>query len=104
MLATLNKTGSSEGERELLPAVRKGWRRKCPKCGQGPPLMDGYLKIRQSCSNCSTDLHHHLPRSLPGRQALPGRLPHGRFDATFATLVDDLQHFIERDSRYQLRS
>ena len=58
MLATLNKTGSSEGERELLPAARKGWRRKCPKCGQGA-LMDGYLKIRQSCSNCGTDLHHH---------------------------------------------
>ncbi|MBT4566682.1 MAG: DUF983 domain-containing protein [Marinovum sp.] len=57
-MATLNKTGSSECDRELFPAVRKGWRRKCPSCGQGP-LMDGYLKIRKSCSSCNAQLHHH---------------------------------------------
>ena len=57
-MATLNKTGSPEGDRELFPAVRKGWCRKCPSCGQGP-LMDGYLKIRKSCSSCNAQLHHH---------------------------------------------
>lgn len=45
-------------ERPLWPAVWKGWRRKCPSCGNGP-LMSGYLKVRKSCPVCREQLHHH---------------------------------------------
>ena len=58
MVETLNTVDPTEGQRNLLSAVQKGWRRKCPSCGRGQ-LMDGYLKIRHSCSNCGAQLHHH---------------------------------------------
>ncbi|SFQ66072.1 Uncharacterized conserved protein, DUF983 family [Roseivivax halotolerans] len=45
-------------ERDTMPALIKGWRRKCPSCGNGP-LLSGYLKIRQSCTVCREELHHH---------------------------------------------
>lgn len=41
-------------ERPLRPALLKGWRRKCPNCGNGP-LLKGYLKVRESCSVCRED-------------------------------------------------
>lgn len=45
-------------ERRLGPAIVKGWRRRCPNCGTGP-LMQGYLKVRESCTVCGEELHHH---------------------------------------------
>lgn len=45
-------------ERETWPAVWKGWRRRCPCCGQGP-LMAGYLKVNRTCTVCRTELFHH---------------------------------------------
>ncbi len=45
-------------ERELWPALFKGWRRKCPRCGNGP-VLKGYLKVRQSCPVCHQEFHHH---------------------------------------------
>ncbi len=45
-------------ERETKPALRRGWRRKCPNCGSGP-LLDGYLKVRNECPACNEALHHH---------------------------------------------
>ncbi|WP_111732085.1 DUF983 domain-containing protein [Roseovarius amoyensis] len=45
-------------ERELWPAVRRGFRRKCPKCGAGP-LMCSYLKVRDRCTVCQEDLSQH---------------------------------------------
>lgn len=41
-------------ERPLGAALFKGWRRKCPNCGNGP-LLKGYLKVRESCSVCRED-------------------------------------------------
>ena len=41
-------------ERPLRPALYKGWRRKCPNCGNGP-LLKGYLKVRDNCSVCRED-------------------------------------------------
>lgn len=40
--------------RELGRALRRGWRCKCPNCGNGPVLR-GYLKMRESCSVCRQD-------------------------------------------------
>ena len=46
------------GERPTWPAVWNGWRRRCPKCGNGP-LLSGYLKVRKACPVCREELHHH---------------------------------------------
>ena len=58
----LGATGN--GERVLLPALLRGWRRRCPNCGGGP-MMTGYLKIRQSCASCGEELHHHRADDMP---------------------------------------
>ena len=58
----VSATGS--GERALLPALLRGWRRRCPNCGGGP-MMAGYLKIRQCCASCGEELHHHRAEDLP---------------------------------------
>jgi uncharacterized protein (DUF983 family) len=44
-------------DRPLGPAMRRGWRRRCPCCGAGP-LLRGYLKVRESCPVCGEALHH----------------------------------------------
>lgn len=48
----------AEGERPLAPALRRGWRRRCPHCGAGP-MMASYLKVRDECPVCGETLHHH---------------------------------------------
>jgi uncharacterized protein (DUF983 family) len=52
------KPAVDEGERELRPALLRGWRRRCPQCGQGP-LMKSYLTVRASCPVCGEEFHHH---------------------------------------------
>ena len=44
--------------RGMKPAMLRGWRRRCPKCGSGP-MLRGYLKVRDACPVCSEELHHH---------------------------------------------
>ena len=46
------------GDRPAWPAILRGLHRRCPDCGQGP-LFDGYLKVKDQCPVCRTDLHHH---------------------------------------------
>lgn len=45
-------------ERDLGAAVRRGWMRRCPACGEGR-LMAGYLTVAPRCDVCGTELHHH---------------------------------------------
>jgi len=45
-------------ERPLGPAVRRGWRRRCPACGEGR-LMHSYLKVYDRCPVCNEALFHH---------------------------------------------
>ncbi|WP_204115836.1 DUF983 domain-containing protein [Shimia biformata] len=45
-------------DRPLWPAIFKGWRRKCPNCGNGP-LLKSYLKVRDRCPVCREEFHHH---------------------------------------------
>jgi uncharacterized protein (DUF983 family) len=44
-------------DRPTLPAVRRGFRRRCPRCGAGA-LFDGYLRVRDHCPACGEDLFH----------------------------------------------
>lgn len=44
--------------RALWPALRRGFLRRCPRCGTGP-LLRSYLKVRHSCPVCRQELHHH---------------------------------------------
>lgn len=48
---------AEEVERPTMPALIKGWRRKCPNCGSGP-LLKGYLTVRDTCSVCKQELFH----------------------------------------------
>jgi uncharacterized protein (DUF983 family) len=48
----------SADERPLWPALLKGWRRRCPRCGSGA-LLHSYLKVNDSCAVCDQQLHHH---------------------------------------------
>ncbi|WP_074257565.1 DUF983 domain-containing protein [Vannielia litorea] len=44
-------------DRPAKAAMLRGWRRRCPSCGNGP-MMAGYLKVRESCPVCEEELHH----------------------------------------------
>ncbi len=48
----------AEEPRDVWTAMMRGWRGRCPACGEGP-LMAGYLTVRDSCPACGTELHHH---------------------------------------------
>lgn len=50
-------TSVAQEERPLKPALWKGWRRRCPNCGEGK-LLEGYLKVTKTCSHCGEDLSH----------------------------------------------
>lgn len=45
-------------DRPLRSALLRGWRRKCPNCGQGA-LLKSYLKVNDTCTVCREELHHH---------------------------------------------
>ncbi|PTX56883.1 uncharacterized protein (DUF983 family) [Litoreibacter ponti] len=49
---------SQSDDREIKPAILRGWRRRCPSCGQGP-LFSSYLKVRDECPVCSAHMSHH---------------------------------------------
>ncbi len=44
-------------DRPLWPAIRRGFRRRCPNCGTGS-LFKGYLKVRDDCPVCEQELYH----------------------------------------------
>jgi len=62
----INETAemADPGERPLMPALRRGWRRRCPSCGGGP-LMQSFLTVREHCAACGECLHHHRADDLP---------------------------------------
>jgi uncharacterized protein (DUF983 family) len=47
-----------EAERDTRTALLRGWRRRCPACGEGR-MMGSYLEVRRSCPECGTELFHH---------------------------------------------
>jgi len=49
---------TAEPDRPLKPALWRGWRRRCPNCGEGA-VLHSYLKVHDTCAHCGEDLHHH---------------------------------------------
>ena len=50
--------------RPLWPALRRGFGRRCPACGEGR-IFDGLLKVRESCPACGQAFHHHRADDAP---------------------------------------
>lgn len=55
---------ASAGERSRLDAVLKGFRCRCPCCGEGR-LFRGYLKPVAACEACGERLDGHRSDDLP---------------------------------------
>ena len=56
--------GSEPLERPLVPALLRGWRRRCPNCGGGA-IFESYLAVRPTCAACGQELDHHRADDLP---------------------------------------
>src|SRR4051812_3793488 len=52
------------GQRNVWQAVRRGMAKHCPACGRAP-LFAAYLKVRDVCPSCGTELHHHRADDAP---------------------------------------
>ncbi|HHB83682.1 MAG TPA: DUF983 domain-containing protein, partial [Devosia sp.] len=59
-----NDTGSANKKRPLMPALSRGWRGKCPNCGEGK-IFRAYLKVSDSCPHCKENLSHHRADDAP---------------------------------------
>ena len=50
---------ADEGEkRNLAQALKRGFMRRCPACGEGA-LFGKYVKTVDACSVCGEEIHHH---------------------------------------------
>lgn len=54
----MTDTFNAPGHRPMWRTLLTGFRRRCPKCGEGA-LFQGYLKTRDTCAVCREELHHH---------------------------------------------
>ena len=50
--------------RPVRPAIIKGIKCRCPKCGEGE-LFKGWLKVAPSCAVCGEELHHEQAQDFP---------------------------------------
>lgn len=48
----------AEVERPTKQSMLRGFRRRCPQCGEGI-MFASYLKVADKCPVCSEELHHH---------------------------------------------
>jgi uncharacterized protein (DUF983 family) len=51
-------------KRDLWTAMKRGWRGRCPRCGEGK-LFRAFLKVDNNCSVCGLDYTHHRADDLP---------------------------------------
>lgn len=50
--------------RSVPEAMLRGWRQRCPACGQGA-LYRKYLKVADKCDACGLELHYHRADDAP---------------------------------------
>lgn len=55
---------SPRERRPIWRSLRLGWRRRCPRCGEGR-VFAGYIKTMETCETCSLGLHHHRADDAP---------------------------------------
>ena len=51
-------------KRDLLSAMKRGFRGRCPRCGEGK-LFRAFLKTANNCSVCDLDFTPHRADDLP---------------------------------------
>jgi uncharacterized protein (DUF983 family) len=56
--------GATVPAREILPAMLRGLRQRCPACGKGA-IYGKYLKVAQACPACGEALHHQRADDAP---------------------------------------
>ena len=57
--------GSSiEKQRLVSLAMVRGWKQRCPACGDGA-LYGKFLKVVDTCASCGQVLHHHRADDAP---------------------------------------
>ncbi|XDB00167.1 DUF983 domain-containing protein [Sulfitobacter sp. LCG007] len=83
---TYDRTGTGAPARDTRQALFRGWRRKCPHCGQGP-LMRSYLKVADHCAVCREEFFHHRADDGPAYLAIlfVGHLMAPLLHVTFVT-------------------
>lgn len=47
-----------EDDRPMRQAMWRGWRKRCPNCGDGRIIFN-YLKVRDTCPTCGEEMCHH---------------------------------------------
>jgi uncharacterized protein (DUF983 family) len=50
--------------RPLWPALMRGFRKRCPSCGEGR-MFGAYLKVSDNCPHCGEELFHHQADDAP---------------------------------------
>lgn len=55
---------SVPGARDLKQAVLRGFRSRCPHCGEGR-MFRAYLKVADHCPDCGEALHHQRADDAP---------------------------------------
>lgn len=60
---------AAESDRDTRQAVVRGWKGRCPNCGEGP-VLQGYLKVRDTCDTCNEELFHHRADDGPAYVAI----------------------------------
>jgi uncharacterized protein (DUF983 family) len=55
---------SSLAPRDAWAAMIRGWRGRCPNCGEGR-MFRAFLKVADHCPACGEALHHHRADDAP---------------------------------------
>jgi uncharacterized protein (DUF983 family) len=55
---------SSLAPRDAWAAMMRGWRGRCPNCGEGR-MFRAFLKVADHCPACGEALHHHRADDAP---------------------------------------
>lgn len=67
MQASQNWTNVADAaveKRDVMPAMKRGFRCRCPNCGEGK-LFRSFLKSVDNCAVCNEDYSHHRADDLP---------------------------------------
>jgi uncharacterized protein (DUF983 family) len=54
----------SDGPRPVWPALKRGFRCRCPACGEGR-MFGSFLKVKPVCETCGEELFHEQAHDFP---------------------------------------